>query len=68
MLTLWRGAYLSREKEVFLRWWSVADAIYGMILLDQWLDPDERTLPSEAEQIAFIEQAEVEKASAFTLP
>ena len=68
VLTLWRGAYLSREKEVFLRWPSVADTIYGMILLDRWLDPDERLLPSEAEQISFIEQAEVEKASAFTLP
>ena len=67
-LTLWRGAYLSREKEVFMRWEGVADAIYGMILLDQWLDPDERPLPSEAEQISFIEQTEVEKASAFTLP
>ena len=67
VLTLWRGAYLSREKEVFLRWPSVADTVYGMILLDRWLDPDERPLPSEAEQISFIEQAEAEKASAFTL-
>ena len=67
VLTLWRGAYLSREKEVFLRWASVADTVYGMILLDRWLDPDERPLPSEAEQISFIEQAEAEKASAFTL-
>ena len=39
-----------------------------MILLDQWLAPDERPLPSEAEQISFIEQAEAEKASAFTIP
>jgi len=39
-----------------------------MILLDQWLDPDERPLPSEAEQISFIQQAEAEKASAFTIP
>ena len=68
VLTLWRGAYLSREKEVFMRWTGVADTIYGMILLDQWLDPDERPLPSEAEQISFIEQAEAEKASAFTIP
>ena len=68
VLTLWRGAYLSREKEVFMRWDRVADAIYGMILLDQWLAPDERPLPSEAEQISFIEQAEAEKASAFTIP
>ena len=68
VLNLWRGAYLSREKEVFLRWPHVADTIYGMILLDQWLDPDERPLPSEAEQISFIEQAEAEKKPVFMLP
>ena len=51
-----------------MRWTGVADTIYGMILLNQWLDPDERPLPSEAEQISFIEQAEAEKASAFTIP
>ena len=37
VLNLWRGAYLSREKEDFLRWPHVADAIQGMILLGQWL-------------------------------
>ena len=68
VLNLWRGAYLSREKEVFLRWPAVADAIYGMILLDQWLDPEERPLPSEAEQIAFIEQAGAEQAPALPIP
>ena len=51
-----------------MRWEGVADTIYGMILLDQWLDPDERPLPSEAEQISFIQQVEAEKASAFTIP
>ena len=68
VLNLWRGAYLSREKEDFLRWPHVADAIQGMILLDQWLDPEERPLPSEAEQISLIEQAEAEKKPVFTLP
>ena len=68
VLNLWRGTYLSREKEEFLRWPHVADTIYGMILLHQWLDPDERPLPSEAEQVSLIEQAEAEKASAFILP
>lgn len=68
VLNLWRGAYLSREKEDFLRWPSVADTIYGMILLHQWLDPEEHPLPSEAEQVSLIEQAEAEKASAFILP
>ena len=68
VLNLWRGAYLSREKEDFLRWPHVADAIQGMILLDQWLDPEERPLPSEAEQIAFIEQTGAEQAPALPIP
>ena len=68
VLNLWRGTYLSREKEEFLRWPHVADTIYGMILLHQWLDPEEHPLPSEAEQVSLIEQAEAEKASAFILP
>ena len=68
VLDLWRGAYLSREKEDFLRWPHVADAIQGMILLDQWLDPEERPLPSEAEQIAFIEQTGAEQAPALPIP
>ncbi len=68
VLNFWRGSYLSREKEVFMRWEAVAGSIYGMMLLDQWLDPDERALPSVAEQMTFIEQAEQEKGSAFVLP
>ena len=68
VLDLWRGAYLSREKEDFLRWPHVADAIQGMILLGQWLDPEERPLPSEAEQITFIEQAGAEQAPALPIP
>ena len=66
LLTLWRGAYLSREQEVFMRWTSVADTIYGMILLEQWLAPGERPLPSVAEQMSFIEEAA--KDDRFTLP
>ena len=38
LLTLWRGSYLGREMEVFMCWESVASTIYGMILMDQWLE------------------------------
>ena len=68
VLTMWRGAYLSREMEVFMRWESVAATVYGMILMEGWLDPDERPLPSEGEQIAMIAEAQAEKENAFTLP
>ena len=68
VLHIWRGAYLTRENEVFLRWEAVADAIYGMMLMEAWLAPEERPLPTEGEQIALIEQAETEKDTAFTMP
>ena len=68
LLHLWRGAYLSREKEVFIRWSHVAATIHGMLLLDKWLDRGEKPLPTEGEQITLIEQAEAEKSSAFVLP
>ena len=68
VLHIWRGAYLTREHEVFLRWEAVADAIYGMMLMEEWLAPEERPLPTEGEQIALMEQAETEKDTAFTMP
>ena len=68
VLCLWRGAYLTREKEVFMHWDSVAAHIYGMMILDQWLNPDEKPLPTVEEQLALMDMAEQEKGSAFVLP
>ena len=68
LLTMWRGSYPSREMEVFTRWPSVANAVYGMILMEEWLDPDERQLPTEGEQIALIAEAQAEKETVFVLP
>ena len=65
---MWRGSYEDRESEVFLRWWDVAEEIYGMILLEQWLSPDEHPLPTVGEQLSLIQETETEKASAFLLP
>ena len=68
LLTMWRGSYLSREMEVFTRWESVAATIYGMILMDRWLDPNERPLPTEGEQISLIAAERAEKENAFVMP
>ena len=68
MLHIWRGAYMTREREVYCRWSEVADRIYGMILLDQWLAPDEVLLSTEEQQIAIIELAAQEQDTAFTIP
>ncbi|MBQ3703550.1 MAG: DEAD/DEAH box helicase family protein [Oscillospiraceae bacterium] len=68
LLMLWRGSYENREVEVYLRWQTVADDIYGMILTEQWLSPDERPLPTEGEQISMLAEAQAEKENAFVLP
>jgi N12 class adenine-specific DNA methylase len=68
VLHLWRGKYLSREKEDYLRWPYVANIINGMILMDEWLEQSEKPLSTQAEQISLIEEAEAEKVSAFSLP
>ena len=68
MFHMWRGSFMTREREVYHRWSSVADHIYGMLLMNQWLAPNEVVLPTEIEQIAFIDQTAQEKAGAFVLP
>ena len=55
VLHLWRGAYLSMEREAYMRWPSVAQTIYGMMLMNQWLAADEQPLPTEDEQISLIQ-------------
>lgn len=67
-LLLWRGTFLTREQEAFLPWPQAADTIHGMMLLDRWLAPDERPLPTVTEQLSLMERAESEKGSAFVLP
>ena len=68
LLTIWHGSYLSRDKEDFLHWWRVANAIEGQILLDAWLSPDEKDLISESGQIALIESAGQEQKNEFSIP
>ena len=67
LLTMWRGSYLTREKEDFMSWERIANKIYGLILLDEWLSPDEQ-LPTVGEQIKLIEEAAAEKSNKFVLP
>ena len=68
LIQLWPGEYDTREKEDFIQWWRVAGNIEGQILLDEWLDPDEKPLPSEEQQISFITEQENKKKNSFVLP
>ena len=68
LLTIWHGSYLSRDKEDFLHWWRVADAIEGQILLDTWLSDDEKDLISEDWQLRFLDGQADEKKNEFNVP
>lgn len=68
VLHIWHGSYLSRDKEDYLHWWRVANAIEGQILLDTWLSPDEKDLISESGQISIIKTQEIEKSNEFSIP
>ena len=68
LLTIWHGSYLSRDKEDFLHWWRVADAIEGQILLDTWLTDEEKDIISEDGQLRFIDSQAEQKKTEFAIP
>ena len=68
VLHLWRGAYLSREREEYMRWRAVESRINGMILMDTWLDASEKPLPTVEEQQQRIYHADSKDGPGFDLP
>lgn len=68
LLHLWRGSYLSREREEYLLWPSVARRIEGMILMNQWLAPGEVVFPTEQQQKEQILYAKTKTGIGFALP
>lgn len=65
---MWRGSASDPEQRVIMKWSTVADHITGMIVLHEWLSPDEAVLPSVNEQLSLIGEAESQKDSAFVMP
>ena len=68
VLHIWRGDYMSREREVYMQWPSVASRIYGMIVMDTWLDVGEKLLPTVEEQQQIIYHADSKDGPGFDLP
>ena len=68
MLHLWRGSFLSREREVYMQWWHVASRVEGMLLLDTWLDSSEKPLPTVEEQQQRIYHADSKDGPGFDIP
>ena len=66
VLHLWEGGYAARTSQGYYDWGVIAGYYDSMLLLGELLD--EPALPSEQQQITLIEQAEAEKASAFSMP
>ena len=68
VLHVWEGSYTQRMSQAYYNWSVVAGHYASMLLLGEFLDNGPPGLPTEQQQIVMIEQAEVEKASAFAIP
>ncbi len=53
-IRLWRGDKDTPERECWDKWFSVEDYVYGLILMEQWTEPQALLLPSVDEQLEFI--------------
>ncbi|MBQ3760359.1 MAG: hypothetical protein II876_13000, partial [Synergistaceae bacterium] len=65
MLQIWPKVH---DRERWLKWNSVASHVYGMMLMDEWLEPDEKPLPTVEEQMSLIAETQAEKKAGFTIP
>ena len=65
-IRFWKTDRMTPEREAWERWFQVSDAIYGMILMDEWSDNRSLTLPDEESQIAFIDA--VKNSGQLSLP
>ncbi len=67
VLHLWTGTADERTAQSFYDWGVIARHIASMIILNEF-DPDRKSLPSIQQQTIWMEQAESERASVFSLP
>lgn len=67
VLHLWMGSAEQRTAQSFYDWGAIVGHISSMILLNEF-DPDRKSLPSVQQQTIWMEEAESERASAFSLP
>ncbi len=66
---LWCGvSFDTREKDAIYRWEHLANRVYGMMLIREWLEENEPVLLTEDEQIQFIENNSKLKSQEFSIP
>lgn len=53
-IRLWRGDSAAPEREAWEKWHQIESSVFGMILLEEWIEPIKSLLPSTEEQIEFI--------------
>ncbi|MGE7224160.1 N-6 DNA methylase [Paenibacillus glucanolyticus] len=67
VLRLWTGTAERKTAQSFYDWSVIAGHIDSMIILNEF-DPARKSMPSIQQQTLWVEQAESDKASAFSLP
>lgn len=54
-IRFWRADRDNSEREAWERWFQVSNSVYGMILIEEWTEPQALLLPSADNQKALIE-------------
>ena len=53
-LRFWRGDSKEPEQQSWEKWFSISDYVYGLILMEEWTEPQAMLLPSVDKQLEFI--------------
>lgn len=67
-IRFWRGNSETPEREAWERWFQVERSVFGMILLEQWTEPNALLLQSVDSQINFLETKSKEDMTRLFLP
>ena len=53
-MRFWRGDSKEPEQQSWEKWFSISDYVYGLILMEEWTEPQAMLLPSVDKQLEFI--------------
>ncbi len=67
-IRFWRGNSDTPESEAWERWFQIEQSVFGMILLEQWTEPNALLLPSVDNQVDLLETKSKEDKTRLHLP
>lgn len=64
----WRTNKNAPSHECWEKWFQIADSVFGMILIEEWTEPQALLLPSVENQLGFTDSKKKDKYIPLSLP